>query len=212
MLAPDPSRPAPRRHRAWAALAASALAHAAVLAWLAVRAPSAAGPERAIDVVFLSLRQAAAPEPAPSPGALEAERRRRAWLDRLVQPVETPAETPGPGGGAAAREGQDAPPPEASLDDLPVEAGGNTTRPVLLTRIQPDYTRAAQVARLEGDVVLKAVIDERGRVTHLEVLRGLALGLDRSAVDAVRRWRFRPSTRNGKPVKVFYILTVHFRL
>jgi|HubBroStandDraft_3_1064219.scaffolds.fasta_scaffold01270_7 TonB family protein len=212
MLAPDPSPPAPRRSRAWAALAASALAHAAVLAWLAVRAPSAAGPEPAIDVVFLSLRQAAAPEPAPSPRTLAAERRRRAWLDRLVQPAETPAEMPRPGGGSAAGEGQDAPLPDAALDDLPVEAGGNTTRPVLLTRVQPDYTRAAQVARLEGDVVLKAVIDERGRVTHLEVLRGLALGLDQSALDAVRHWRFRPSTRNGKPVKVFYILTVHFRL
>ena len=45
-----------------------------------------------------------------------------------------------------------------------------------------------------------------------KVLRGLPLGLTESAVDAVRKWKFKPSTLNGKPVEVLYILTVRFNL
>jgi TonB family protein len=226
MFEPDPNQAARgrRRGRSWLALIASALAHAGLLAWFGFRASPALAPERTISVVFLTPPSVTQPQPGLTPAQREAERARQAYLDRLVQPVEAPAAAraaatapPAASSGAGAALDPQAVNPNraaaaAGEDAAPVEAGGDITRPVLLNGGHPAYTRAAQIAGLEGDVVLKAVIDERGRVTHLEVLRGLALGLDDAAIDTVRRWKFKPSTRNGKPVKVFYILTVHFRL
>jgi len=49
-------------------------------------------------------------------------------------------------------------------------------------------------------------------VTNVRVLKGLPMGLDQAAVDAVKNWRFRPATLNGRPVSVYYSLTVNFRL
>jgi TonB family protein len=43
------------------------------------------------------------------------------------------------------------------------------------------------------------------------VLKGLPLGLDQAAVDAVKRWKFKPGTLNGQPVPVIFTLTVNFR-
>jgi protein TonB len=61
-------------------------------------------------------------------------------------------------------------------------------------------------------VIVEAVIDEQGRVTDVRILRGLPMGLDREAVAAVRQWRFTPATLQGKPVKVYFSLTVNFRI
>ena len=61
-------------------------------------------------------------------------------------------------------------------------------------------------------MVLECVIGKAGDVQSVKVLRGLPLGLTETAVDAVNKWKFEPSTLNGKPVEVLYILTVRFNL
>jgi periplasmic protein TonB len=61
-------------------------------------------------------------------------------------------------------------------------------------------------------VIVEAIIDKDGKVTNVRVLKGLPMGLDQAAVDAVKNWRFRPATLNGRPVSVYYSLTVNFRL
>jgi TonB family protein len=76
----------------------------------------------------------------------------------------------------------------------------------------PLYPEAARRARIQGVVVLECIIGKNGDVTDVKVLRGLPLGLTESAVDAVRSWKFKPSTLNEKPVEVLYILTVRFNL
>ena len=76
----------------------------------------------------------------------------------------------------------------------------------------PVYPEAARRARIQGVVVLECTIGKDGRVQNVKVLRGLPLGLTETAVDAVNKWRFEPSTLNGKPVEVLYILTVRFNL
>ena len=76
----------------------------------------------------------------------------------------------------------------------------------------PMYPEAARRARIQGVVVLECTIGKDGAVQQANVLRGLPLGLTESALDAVRKWRFQPSTLNGKPVEVLYILTVRFNL
>jgi len=89
---------------------------------------------------------------------------------------------------------------------------GQIEAPRVLERVRPAYTRAAIDARIQGAVIVELVIGEQGAVENVRVLRGLPLGLTESAVAAVRRWRFEPSTLDGRPVKVRYRLTVHFEL
>jgi TonB family protein len=210
-----------RRRGGWP-LAASALLHLAAVAALALgagRGPAVHRGERQIDVVFLreALESGSPATAAPaSPAERRAARERQAMLDRLVQPTIVP-ETAIPGAAAKRQAGAGADPAggtAAAEPDLPVAAGGNVTGPEIVesSRVRPDYPEAAQRAGLEGQVVLRAVIDRQGRARDVQVMRGLGLGLDEAAVAAVRRWKFRPATRYGSPVEVVYILSVYFRL
>ncbi|MFL6196321.1 MAG: energy transducer TonB [Thermoanaerobaculia bacterium] len=70
----------------------------------------------------------------------------------------------------------------------------------------------ARKARVEGVVVVRAVIDERGNVTDVQLLRGQPMGLDQAAMEAVKTWRFKPATLHDRPVKVYFNLTVNFTL
>ena len=81
-----------------------------------------------------------------------------------------------------------------------------------ITRVDPQYTELARKARIEGIVIIEAIIDPSGNVTDARVLKPLPLGLDQAALDAVKRWKFKPGTLNGQPVPVIYNLTVNFRL
>lgn len=56
------------------------------------------------------------------------------------------------------------------------------------------------------------MISDKGRVLDLRVVRGLPMGLDQAALDAVRDWVFEPAKLGGRPVKVYYNLTVAFRI
>jgi protein TonB len=98
------------------------------------------------------------------------------------------------------------------VNDKPIQVGGAVLRPEVIARTQPRYTEMARKAHLEGMVKVRAIIDEHGNVTDVQLLRGLPMGLDQSAMDAVRTWRFTPATLHGKPVKVYFDLTVNFTL
>jgi len=78
-------------------------------------------------------------------------------------------------------------------------------------RVQPIYPQLAKVARVEGDVVLSAVIATNGAIQQLQVVSGPAL-LQDAALQAVRQWRFRPYILNGKPIEIETRITVRFRL
>lgn len=85
-------------------------------------------------------------------------------------------------------------------------------KPVRLGGFDPSYTAAARRARVEGVVILDAVIDRIGQVTDVKVLKALSLGLTESAVRAVESWRFEPARLGGRPISVRYNLTVRFGL
>ncbi len=106
----------------------------------------------------------------------------------------------------------DAPPAPEPEGPIRFVVGGNITEPVRLSGPNPIYPEAARRARIQGVVVLECTIGKAGKVTRVIVLRGLPLGLTESAESAVRKWTFKPSTLNGKPVEVLYILTVRFNL
>lgn len=83
-------------------------------------------------------------------------------------------------------------------------------KPRLLSRPSPQYTPAARKAKLEGTVIVEAIIEKDGSVSHGRILQGQPLGLGLSALEAACDWRFKPATLKGEPVKVYYVLTVNF--
>jgi protein TonB len=94
----------------------------------------------------------------------------------------------------------------------PFWPGGEVTGPQVLERVRPVYPTAARNVRLEGAVKLRAVILRDGAIGEIEVLEGLGLGCTQAAIQALRRWRFRPGERNGIPVDAYFELTVDFTM
>ncbi len=88
-----------------------------------------------------------------------------------------------------------------------------TTPPVLVGISRPTYPSVARQLHLQGEVVMRLSVDENGRVTAVELVRGVGRGgLDEAALAAARSARFRPATRNGVAVAGTYLLTMPFRL
>ena len=81
----------------------------------------------------------------------------------------------------------------------------------LIYKVQPEYPPAAKAARIQGPVVLKALISKYGAIENLRVLSGHPM-LVRAAMDAVSQWRYRPYYLNGEPVAVETQVTVNFVL
>lgn len=84
--------------------------------------------------------------------------------------------------------------------------------PRLLTEVKPDYTAEAMRGKVEGIVIVGAVVMTDGTVGAVQMLRRLPAGLDRMAVEAVRKWRFEPATRNGQPVPCWVTIDLNFRI
>jgi protein TonB len=103
-----------------------------------------------------------------------------------------------------------APPPSpAPLKTVPV--GGQIQPPRKIKNVAPIYPTIAQSSRVQGKVVLEALIGLDGRVDHVRVLQPVAL-LTEPAIAAVRQWVFTPTKLNGEPVQVIMTVTVDFRL
>ena len=78
--------------------------------------------------------------------------------------------------------------------------------------MQPDYPTLARQAEIEGRVVLKVTIDERGRVISAVVIRSDAQVFNNAAVEAVKQWTFEPAEQSGNPVKATIIVPLEFAL
>lgn len=98
------------------------------------------------------------------------------------------------------------------IDTGPMRVGGDIQAPQRLVYIPPEYPELARRARLGGIVILEATIDREGNVINVGILRGLGLGLDESAVNAVSQWKYTPTFYNGRPVEVLLTVTVQFQL
>ena len=118
-----------------------------------------------------------------------------------------------PGAGNALGTSVDAPtalvsPPQkpgpVRIADLPVP-------PRKIVDARPIYPEIARQARREGTVVMEAVLDPTGRITQLRVIQSVPL-LDQAALDAVRQWRYTPTTLGGHPVSVLMTITIRFTL
>jgi TonB family protein len=162
---------------------------------------------------------------APAPGPTARTRRPTDAAGPSPVPAERTARQTDAGSSASGRRTSskvspkggagtavDATEPGGPADGEPVRVGGDVTAPERVSGPQPVYTREAREARIQGVVIVEAVVDREGRVGSVRVLKSLPMGLDEAAVEAVRQWRFRPATRSGEPVPVYYVLTVNFRL
>ena len=105
----------------------------------------------------------------------------------------------------------DAPPPPPSGPQFKFITYDDTPRPV--TPIRPVYPDIAQEAGIEGQVLVQCFIDEKGKVKETIVVKGIPnTGLNESAVEALRKTRFRPAKQRERPVGVWITIPINFRL
>jgi TonB family protein len=133
----------------------------------------------------------------------------------LGDPLSTLSGPPGLGTGkrGVGGPGQDGVGPNSSRGlDTTGTLARYSTAPVLLHKVEPDYSEEARKAKFQGTVLLSVEIDEQGSVRAVRVTRPVGLGLDEKAIEAVRRWRFKPALRDGKPVATPAAIEVNFRL
>ena len=142
---------------------------------------------------------------------------------RIPIPDPTPLDPEPVYDDSAQAEGVDADVPNAAVADVlgvpdgppgmgsgPYQIGGDIKAPERIFAADPTYPEEARQGRVQGVVILQTIIDTSGEVTNVRVLKGLPSGLTEAAVEAVRQWRFRPATLKGKPVAVYYLVTVTF--
>jgi len=84
--------------------------------------------------------------------------------------------------------------------------------PIAIYKTPPKYPEEARKAHVTGVVVVQATIDEEGKVTDILPLKDVSPLLTEAAAEAIREWRFEPARYKGKPVAVYYNLTINFRL
>ena len=94
-------------------------------------------------------------------------------------------------------------------DRFPGRIGGEVKAPSKIRDVKPAYPAIARDARVQGVVIVEAIIDATGRVADTRVLRSIPL-LDEAAVEAVRQWEFTPTQLNGTPQAVVMTVTVNF--
>jgi periplasmic protein TonB len=99
--------------------------------------------------------------------------------------------------------------PKVAVQRVRVSQG--VTQGMVLHKVQPVYPPLARTARVQGTVVLAAVIGKDGTIQNLHVISGHPL-LTQAALDAVKQWRYRPYILNGEPVEVDTQVTVNFTL
>jgi protein TonB len=101
--------------------------------------------------------------------------------------------------------------PIQGLPEEVVYLTGEVAPPVKIHDVRPDYPEAARRARLEGRVILNLVIGRDGEVEAVEVVSGTVL-FRKAAVEAARRWRYRPAMQAGSPVRISMLVHVEFKL
>jgi len=93
-----------------------------------------------------------------------------------------------------------------------MHVGGGVLPPALLSSVDPEFSEEARKAKFSGNVEVYLIVDEQGKPTHVRVARGVGMGLDEKAVEAVRQYKFKPATQGGKPVKVDMYVDVVFNI
>ena len=90
--------------------------------------------------------------------------------------------------------------------------GGGVSKPVVLYAPDAEFSEEARKAKFSGNVEVYLVVDEHGAPSRIRVVRGVGMGLDDKAIEAVRQYKFKPAMKDGKPVKVDLYIDVNFQI
>jgi len=90
--------------------------------------------------------------------------------------------------------------------------GGGVAAPIVLFAPEPEFSEEARKAKTAGNVLVYLQVDTNGRPMHVRVLRGIGMGLDEKAVEAVSHYKFKPAMENGHPVTVEMQVEVNFEI
>lgn len=127
-------------------------------------------------------------------------------MNRSPQPVSSQASSGGN------------PPAPAGLPDVsilrsgPFHIGNGVFAPIPIYQPDPNYSDAARMSFYQGTVTMDVVIGADGKVHSMSLTHCLGLGLDENAMDKVSTWRFKPATKDGRPVAVLVSVEVTFNL
>jgi TonB family protein len=105
--------------------------------------------------------------------------------------------------------------PEARLwnssDDTVYKVGNGTTQPAVVFKVDPEYPEEARKAKVSGTVALSVIVGQDGKARSIHVVKSLGVGLDEKAIEAVKKWKFKPGMKGGQPVNVRATIEVNFR-
>ena len=90
--------------------------------------------------------------------------------------------------------------------------GGMVKAPAVLSSVDAEFSEEARKAKFSGNVLVGLWVDAQGNPSHVHVVRGVGMGLDEKAIAAVRQYKFKPATLNGKPVQVDLNIEVNFQI
>jgi protein TonB len=211
----------------WYTVPLSLIAHVAVMVPLVLVPLLATDVLPAVpDLTVFVTGDVVPPEPPPPPRTVPPDSRPRAnpeaapteAPDRIAPepevpllPPSEPADTGVVGAVPGINTVITAAPPPPPPSNEPHRVGGKISPPVKVRHTPPVYPQIAQQARVQGTVVLQAIIDVDGRVVELKVLKSIPL-LDQAAIDAVRQWEYSPTLLNEVPVRVIMSVAVTFTL
>ena len=94
----------------------------------------------------------------------------------------------------------------------PRRIGGGVSAPQVIFQVEPEFSEEARKAKVAGNVLVNLWVDTNGNPSHVHVIRGVGMGLDEKAVEAVKQYRFKPAMENGKPVLVELNVEVNFQI
>jgi protein TonB len=92
------------------------------------------------------------------------------------------------------------------------QIGGSVGPPSWLHQVEPEFSEEARKAKIGGNVLLSLIVDAQGKPRNIKVVRGLGMGLDEKAIEAMKASTFHPALENGKPVAVELQIEVNFQI
>jgi TonB family protein len=171
----------------------------------------------------------AAPVAVPSPAQVQPSAPEAEAVPPQPRPVAPPEQTPAPQHAVSAQSSAGIPsslksqmasttpessgnkPPEAAMSSIePVTVPESAARDLLTQPVDPVYPDAARASGQRGSVVLQVLIGRDGAVQDAKFLQG-SLVFARAAIDAVKQWRFKPYSMNGRAVSVQTVITLNFK-
>ena len=92
------------------------------------------------------------------------------------------------------------------------QVGGSVRPPIATYTPDPEFSEEARKAKFSGNVMVSLIVGVDGKPRNVHVLRGVGMGLDQKAVEAVQQYKFKPALKDGKPVPVYVNIEVNFQI